>query len=173
MISWSCMGTGASMPVLRQAGILEADLLIAATGADEINLLCCMSAHQMNKKLHTIARIRNPEYTSQIYEIRDAFALSLTVNPERQAAEEIEKLLKYPGFLRRDTFANGRVEIVELRINPDSKLCNRPLSQMNDIVNCQVLVCTVLRKARRSRRTAILSSGGGTAFSFTGPPGQT
>lgn len=138
-------GNCASMPVLRQAGILEADLLIAATGADEINLLCCMSAHQMNKKLHTIARIRNPEYTSQIYEIRDAFALSLTVNPERQAAEEIEKLLKYPGFLRRDTFANGRVEIVELRINPDSKLCNRPLSQMNDIVNCQVLVCTVLR----------------------------
>lgn len=91
-------GNCASMPVLRQAGILEADLLIAATGADEINLLCCMSAHQMNKKLHTIARIRNPEYTSQIYEIRDAFALSLTVNPERQAAEEIEKLLKYPGF---------------------------------------------------------------------------
>ena len=85
-------GNCASMPVLRQAGILEADLLIAATGADEINLLCCMSAHQMNKKLHTIARIRNPEYTSQIYEIRDAFALSLTVNPERQAAEEIEKL---------------------------------------------------------------------------------
>lgn len=74
------------MPVLQQAGILEADLLIAATGADEINLLCCISAHQMNKKLHTIARIRNPEYTSQIYEIRDAFALSLTVNPERQAA---------------------------------------------------------------------------------------
>ena len=79
-----------------------------------------------------IARIRNPEYTSQIYEIRDAFALSLTVNPERQAAEEIEKLLKYPGFLRRDTFANGRVEIVELRINPDSKLCNRPLSQSEE-----------------------------------------
>ena len=137
-------GNCASMPVLRQAGILEADLLIAATGADEINLLCCMSAHQMNKKLHTIARIRNPEYTSQIYEIRDAFALSLTVNPERQAAEEIEKLLKYPGFLRRDTFANGRVEIVELRINPDSKLCNRPLSQMNDIVNCQVLVLSLI-----------------------------
>lgn len=138
-------GNCASMPILHQAGILDADLLIAATGEDEINLLCCMSAHQMNRKLHTIARIRNPEYTAQIYEIRDAFALSMTVNPERQAAEEIEKLLKYPGFLRRDTFANGRVEIVELRISQGSKLCNIPLSQMNDIVNCQVLVCTVLR----------------------------
>ena len=138
-------GNCATMSTLEQAGVREADLLIAATNADEVNLLCCMTAHTMNPKLHTIARIRNPEYSDQIFTMREAFGLSMTVNPENQAATEIERLLKYPGFLRRDTFANGRVEIVELRINPDSKLCNRPLSQMNDIVNCQVLVCTVLR----------------------------
>ena len=82
------------------------------TGADETNLLCCMTAHGLNKKLHTIARVCNPEYTDQAYAMRDMFALSMAVNPERQAAIEIERLLRYPGFLKRDTFTKGRVEIV-------------------------------------------------------------
>lgn len=138
-------GNCASMEVLEQAGVREADLLIAATGADEINLLCCMTAHGMNPSLHTIARVRNPEYTDQIYKMRDMFALSLTVNPERQAAVEMERLLKYPGFLKRDTFARGRVEIVELRINADSRLCNVALNDMNNIVKCKILICAVLR----------------------------
>ena len=138
-------GNCASMDVLEQAGVKEADLLIAATGADEINLLCCMTAHGMNPSLHTIARVRNPEYTDQIYKMRDMFALSLTVNPERQAAVEMERLLKYPGFLKRDTFARGRVEIVELRINADSRLCNVALNDMNSIVKCKILICAVLR----------------------------
>ena len=86
-------GNCASMPVLMQAGVKDADLLIAATNADEVNLLCCMTAHGINRKLHTIARIRNPEYTDQIYRMRDVFALSLTVNPEKQAAAEMERLL--------------------------------------------------------------------------------
>lgn len=138
-------GNAASMEVLKQADVMSADLLIAVTGEDEINLLCCMTAHAMNKKLHTIARIRNPEYGDQIYEMRDVFALSMTVNPERQAAYEIERLLKYPGFLKRDTFAKGRVEIVELRIEADSKLCNVPLNDLGNIVKCKVLVCAVSR----------------------------
>lgn len=138
-------GNCASMEVLEQAGVEEADLLIAATGADEINLLCCMTAHGMNPGLHTIARVRNPEYTDQIYKMRDMFALSMTVNPEKQAAIEIERLLKYPGFLKRDTFAKGRVEIVELRIDAGSRLCNVALNDMNSIVKCKILVCAVLR----------------------------
>lgn len=138
-------GNCASMGVLLQAGVKDADLLIAATNADEVNLLCCMTAHGINRKIHTIARIRNPEYTDQIYEMREIFALSFTVNPEKQAATEIERLLKYPGFLRRDTFAKGRAEIVELRVDAKSKLCNVSLSEMYSIVKCKVLVCTVLR----------------------------
>ena len=138
-------GNCASKTVLLQAGVKEAELLIAATSADEINLLCCTTAHGLNPKLHTIARIRNPEYTDQIYEMRDIFALSLSVNPERQAAQEIERLLKYPGFLRRDSFAKGRAEIVELRIDSKSKLKDISLIEMNSIVKCKVLVCAVLR----------------------------
>ncbi len=138
-------GNCASMQVLRDAGTESAELLIAGTGADEVNLLCCTTAHALNPNLHTIARIRNPEYNEQIYEMKDIFGLSLVVNPERQAATEIARLLKFPGFLHRDTFAKGRTEIVELKIDEESKLCNVPLFEMNSIVKCRVLVCAVLR----------------------------
>lgn len=138
-------GNCVAMNVLLQAGVKDADLLIAATNADEVNLLCCTTAHGINPRLHTIARIRNPEYTEQIYTMRDVFALSMTINPEKQAAVEIQRLLKYPGFLRRDSFAKGRAEIVELRIAEGSKLCDVPLSAMNGIVKTKVLVCAVLR----------------------------
>lgn len=138
-------GNCASMQVLLDAGVKEADLLIAVTGADEVNLLCCMTAHGLNPGLHTIARIRNPEYTEQSHKMRNLFALSMTVNEERQAAKEIERLLKFPGFLRRDTFAKGRAESVELRIDEKSKLKNVSLVEMYRIVKCKVLVCAVLR----------------------------
>ena len=146
----SVHGNCASMGVLQQAGVKEADLLIAATSADEVNLLCCTTAHALNSKLHTIARVRNPEYTEQIYRMRNIFGLSMLINPENQAAIEIERLLKYPGFLRRDTFAKGKTEIVELRVDAGSKLCNVRLMDLRSIVKCQVLVCAVLRGGQAS-----------------------
>ena len=87
-------GNCASRDILLTAGVEKADLVIAATNADEVNLLCCMTAHGINPKLHTIARIRNPEYTEQIMTMPEVFPLSMTVNPENQAAIEIERLLK-------------------------------------------------------------------------------
>ena len=143
-------GNCASMGVLQQAGVKDADLQIAATNADEVNLLCCTTAHSMHPRLHTSARIRNPEYTEQIYRMRDVFGLSMVINPENQAAVEMERLLKYPGFLRRDTFAKGRTEIVELRVDAGSKLCNIRLMDLRNIVKCQVLVCAVLRDGSAS-----------------------
>lgn len=141
-------GNCASMEILEEAGVREADLLIAVTSADEVNLLSCLTAHGMNPNIHTIARIRNPEYSEQIYRMRGTFALSLAVNPEKQAAIEIEHLLKYPGFLKRDTFAKGRLEVVELRINEDSKLKDLALNDLNSVAGCKVLVCVVLRKGK-------------------------
>ena len=138
-------GNCASMGVLLEAGVESADLLIAVTGEDEINLLSCITAHGLNPKLHTIARIRDPEYTDQIHRMRDLFGLSMTVNPEKQAAQEIERLLKFPGFLRRETFAKGRTEIVELRVDEDSRLKDVSLIEMYRIVKCRVLVCAVVR----------------------------
>jgi len=138
-------GNCAAMSVLQEAGVQDADLLIAVTGEDEINLLSCITAHGLNPKLHTIARIRDPEYTDQIHRMRGLFGLSMTVNPEKQAALEIERLLKFPGFLRRDSFTKGMTEIVELRVDERSPLKNVSLIEMYKIVKCRVLVCAVLR----------------------------
>lgn len=138
-------GNCATMDVLQHAGVVDADLLIAATSADEINLLCCLTAHKLNKNIHTIARIRNPEYSEQIVMMRDSLGLSLLINPEKQAAQEIERLIKYPGFLKREKFAHGKVEIVELRVTAQSPLINKKLFQLEAVTKCQALVCTVLR----------------------------
>ena len=138
-------GNCAAQQVLLDAGVMDADLLIAVTGADEVNLLSCMTAHGLNPNLHTIARIRNPEYTQQSHQMRDLFALSMMVNEEAQAAKEMERLLKLPGFLRRDTFAKGKAEIVELRIDEKSKLNGISLIEMYHTIKCKVLVCAVLR----------------------------
>ena len=141
-------GNSASYDVLKQAGIKEADLLIAAAGSDEINLLTCFTAHNINPNIRTIARIRNPEYDTQSYIMRDDFALSMSFNPEKSTASEIRRLLKYPGFLKRDTFAKGRVEIVELKIDEKSPLCNLPLKDLISVTKCKVLICVVLREGR-------------------------
>ena len=164
-------GNCASMDVLLRAGIREADLLIAVTDLDEVNLLCCTTAHGLNPKLHTIARIRNPEYSEQIYALRNLFPLSMTINPELQTAREIARLLKYPGFLRRDTFAKGRAEIVELRVEKGSKLCDISLIDMPNVVKTKVLVCAVLRdgKALVSNRGTFMLREGDRIF-VTAPP---
>lgn len=141
-------GNCASMDVLENAKVRETDLLIAVTNADEVNLLCCMTAHGMNPKIHTIARVRNPEYTKQVYEMRELFGLSMMINPEKSTAAEIERLIKYPGFLKRDTFARGRVEIVELRVEGSSKLCNLALNDLGSVIKCSILICTVLRDGK-------------------------
>ena len=141
----TCEGNCAAAATLRDAGVMNADLLIAATGSDEVNLLCCMTARALNPKIHAISRIRNSEYTEQAYSMKDIFAIPMVFNPERQAAVEIERLIRYPGFLKRDTFTKGRVEIVELKIDSSSKLCGRALSEIHSIVKADVLICAVLR----------------------------
>jgi len=141
-------GNCASREVLLRAGLEYTELVIAATNADEVNLLCCMTAHGLSPRVHTIARIRNPEYAEQVMTMPEVFPLSMTVNPEKQAAIEIRRLLKYPGFLRRDTFAKGRMEIVELRIDEHSKLKDVALCDLSGVTRCKVLVCAVLRQGQ-------------------------
>ena len=139
-------GNCASMDILEQADVTNADLLIAATSSDEVNMVCCITAHSLNPFIHTIARIRNPEYNSQVARMKDKFGMSLIFNPERQAATEIERLIKFPGFLQRDTFAKGRAEIVELRISADSKLNNVAIKDLMSVIKCKVLICIVTRE---------------------------
>ncbi len=138
-------GNSASMGTLEEAGIMNADLMIAATDTDEVNLLSCMTAHGLNPDLHTIGRIRNPEYRRQAYEMRDVFALNMVVNPEREAAQEIARLLKFPGFLKIDTFAKGNIEIVELRIDAGSPLKDASMRNLSSIIHGHALICAVVR----------------------------
>ena len=138
-------GNAATMEALRQAQVQKADLLIAATSADEINLLCCLTAKKMNSRLHTIARVRNPDYTEQLFFMREELGLSMTINPELSAAREIFHLLQFPSFLHRDSFAKGRVEIVGLRVDEGSRLEGVALHQLYKIAQGKVLVCAVLR----------------------------
>ena len=138
-------GNAATMEALRQARVEQADLLIAATSADEINLLCCLTAKKMNSRLHTIARVRNPDYTEQLFFMREELGLSMTINPELSAAREIFHLLQFPSFLHRDSFAKGRVEIVGLRVDEGSRLEGVALHQRYTIAQVKVLVCAVLR----------------------------
>ena len=138
-------GNCATAQTLRDAGVSEADLMIAVTGADEVNLLCCITAHEINPSLHTIVRIRNTEYAEQIREMRNVFGLSLIVNPERSAAVEIERLLRFPGFLKRESFAKGHVELVEFRISESNPLAGLSLKEAPEVLKAKVLVCAVQR----------------------------
>ncbi len=138
-------GNGASIEVQRTAGGEESDLLIAATSADEINMLCCIVARKLGCP-NTIARVRNPDYTRQLFELKEELGLSMAVNPEFAAANEVFHMLQFPTFLQRDSFAKGRVEIVELELEEDSKLIDMRLSDLYKTAKVRVLVCAVERE---------------------------
>ncbi len=144
----STPGNCASMDVLLKAGITGADLFIAATSEDEKNLLACLTAYSVNPKIHTIARVMNPDYNNQIGQMRDVLGLSLMINPAKQAAAEIVRVLRYPGFLKRETFAKGRVEIVEFKIKDDSDLVGMALADFNTKITAKVLICAIRRDGK-------------------------
>ncbi len=138
-------GNGASYDVQMEAGAAKSDLVIAATSSDELNILCCIVSKKLGAK-NTIARVRNPEYAKQLHMMREELGLSMVVNPEREAAREIARNLRLPSALNIDLFARGRVELVELRINKDSPLANKTLSQLGSLYHETFLVCAVNRE---------------------------
>ena len=95
-------GNGSSVNVLSEAGIEEADMLIAVTGSDELNLLCCVIAKKVSK-CHTIARVRNPIYNKERNFIRKSLGIAMIVNPEYSAAMEMFRLLRFPSAIKLDT----------------------------------------------------------------------
>ena len=140
----SVEGNGASMAVQRRAGVPDADLLIAATSLDEVNMLSCLVAKKVGVN-NTIARVRNPEYYEQIRELKDELGLSMAVNPELAAATEISRLLRFPSALKIELFARGRVELVEIKIAPHSVLDGMPLWAIYKEFQVKVLICAVQR----------------------------
>jgi trk system potassium uptake protein TrkA len=138
-------GNGASLSVQKAANVGGSDLLIAATSSDEVNMLCCVVARKLGCS-HTIARVRNPEYAEQLLWLKEDLGLSMTINPEMATAREIFRLLQFPSFLKRDSFAKGRVEIVEIELKEGSQLIGKKLSDLYQVVKVRALVCAVERE---------------------------
>ena len=145
--SYDCMGivgNGASYSVQKEADIEHTDLLIAVAGSDELNLLCCLIAKKAGNTA-TIARVRNPVYSKEISYIQEELGLSMVINPEFASATEIARILRFPSADKIDTFAHGRVEILNFFIGENSPLKNMTLIDVGKKYNCEVLICAVER----------------------------
>lgn len=138
------VGNGASRKVLIEAGIEDCDLLIALTGIDETNLLCCLLANKLGAK-GTIARVRNPEYNEDIRLIRDSLGLSMSVNPEKEAAEEMFRILRFPSAKNVDIFAKGKVDLISFVVTSNCTLCGKSIKDSFSKIRAKALICAIER----------------------------
>ena len=137
-------GSCSDSDTLSEAGVADADLLIAATGADELNLLTCFMAKKVGG-CQTIARVRNPEYAKELHIFKEDLGLAMVINPEDAAAREIARILRFPSVIKIDTFAKGRVEILKFKVTPESPIANLKIADMGTKFGGEVLVCGVER----------------------------
>lgn len=138
------IGNGASYQTLLEAGIKQADLLIAVTHSDEQNLLCCVIAKKAGN-CKTIARVRNPIYNTELEFLRKELGLAMIINPELASASSIARIFQFPSATKIDTFAKGRIEMLHFRVTPECKLNNYKLIHIRTTLKCEVLACTVCR----------------------------
>ena len=134
------LGNGTSYQVLMEAGIQQADLFIAVTDRDELNMLSCLIARKAGN-CQTIARVRDPSYYADIRFIKEELGLSMAINPEWQAAQDIFRLLQIPSALDVDTFNKGKVNMIRFQIRPGSPLDGKNMMDVNNMLNGKMLVC--------------------------------
>jgi trk system potassium uptake protein TrkA len=138
------VGNGATHATQLEAGIEGADLLIAVTGSDELNLLCCLLAKKTGN-CRTIARVESPEYNSEVEYLKEELGLAMVINAKRAAAKEILRVLRFPSAMKIDTFAGGRVELLKFRLPEQSPLVGMSVRDVVSALHCDVLICTVER----------------------------
>ncbi len=138
-------GNGASITTLLEAGVEQSDILISVTGSDELNLLCCLIAKKASR-CQTVARVRNPMYSQEIDFIKAQMGVSMIINPELTAAREIEKLLRFPAASKIDTFANGRIYLVKLKMDKRIPLDGIQVKELPSRSGSDILVCAVERE---------------------------
>lgn len=166
---FAVLGNGASFEIQRSAGVDHAHLLIAATSMDEVNILCCIVAKKLGVP-HTIARVRNPEYTKQVLFLRDELGLSMPINPELTTAEEISRVLRFPSANKVEPFARGAAEMVEMRIPENSPLCGMTVSAIHPKYKVKVLVSVVERAGRATIPSGDFALQAGDKISIVGSP---
>ncbi len=135
-------GNGADYETLTEAGAGDADLLLAVTSDDAVNMLCCLTARKLGVK-NTVARVRTMEYYRQLVFFKEELGLSLVFNPERDAAAEISRVLRIPSAAKVESFAKGRAEMVEFIITEDMPICGLKLMKMRDRYGSGILVSAV------------------------------
>ena len=138
------VGNGATHTTLREAGIKTADLFIAVTNSDELNLLCCMIAKKEGD-CKTIARLKSPEYSEETEYLRTELGLAMVINPEYAAAEEIARVLRFPTAIKIEPFAKGKVEIIQFKIPEGSVLIGSSIKELMMKYPSEVLVGTIER----------------------------
>lgn len=136
------VGNGGSYDILMEAGANNASLIICVTASDELNILAGLMAKQMGTR-HTIARVRNPDYSKQRAFMQNQLGFSMIINPELEAANEIRRSLSFPSAVKVSTFARGKVELAEFIVEDKSRLCDLSLSQLRNISKTNILVCAV------------------------------
>ncbi len=137
-------GSGTDRNMLIEAGAGTADLVIAATDSDEVNMICCLLARKLGAH-HTIARVRKPELADEIDMFSEDMGLSMTINPELYAAQEIFSVLRFPGLMSVEPFRHGLFEIVEFRLAKDGPVTSMTLQELAVKYNSKALVCAIRR----------------------------
>jgi len=160
-------GSATSSDTLREAGAAEADLLLAATQHDEVNMVCGISARHLGVQ-HVIARIRDPEYLNQKTFLREALGLDMIVNPDFECAREIARILRFPSAVRVDTFSKGSVEIVEHKVAENSVLEGVMLKDLGAKLGVKVLVSVVERGGEAFIPNGVFTLRAGDRLSVTG-----
>ncbi len=137
------IGNGSSYAVLLEAGIEKADVLIAVTESDEINLLSCVFAKKAGCR--AVARVRNPLYNEEIMFLKEQLDISTIINPELATAREISRLLRFPAAINIDAFADGKVYLIKFKITDSMPLCHCTLKQISEKYGNSTLICAVER----------------------------
>lgn len=139
-------GNGAAITTLREAGADLADVLIAATDMDEINMVCCLTAKRLGTK-YTIARVRNVEYTQDVSAFKSEMGIDMLINPEKATATEIARLLRFPSAANIETFYRGRVELMSFRAREEDFFVGKPLAELSrQVRNLPILFCAAERE---------------------------
>ncbi len=137
-------GNGAAASVLLQAGVRDADVVLAVTAVDEVNLICSLMAKKMGAA-HTVARVRNPEYSRDAQILRREIGLDLIINPEQVSAQEIARILRVPSAFGVENFAGGTVELIGFQVMESDGICGKPLSEYNRQNPNNLLLCAAKR----------------------------
>lgn len=160
-------GNGASYSTQKEAGIDDADLIIAVTESDELNLLCCTIAKQATE-CAAIARVRTPDYNNDVNYLREKLGLALIINPELESANEIARILYLPTALEVNSFAHNQAIIVKFKLPKGNILSGMRLMDLGKKISHNILVCAVERGGEVLIPSGNFQLAAGDTISFVG-----